>query len=276
MKCTIVFVSPNGTTKASARLLKEEFEADGQNVQMFDIGRGDLRHNLTPVQQALQRCDLALFGAPVYHMDMLSPMQHLFRQMEQDPAPFSCVGLLFLNYAGITSGKALLNSARSLQRAGVQVAGALKISAPHFHHQARFPTGETRALVKDFYLKLKEIQFRPLSAPRTKALFKPEKRRVSALYPLVHLVGKKRELPITIDQDKCRLCSKCALECPVEAITVSEKGASIDPDSCIHCYHCTIACPFGAIHSPVEKLDSMIAKNKRIIGTEQPPNKINI
>src|SRR6056297_1974791 len=110
MKCTIVFVSPNGTTKESAGLLKEEFEGDGQSVQMFDIGRGDLRHNLTPVLQALQRCDLALFGAPVYHMDMLLPMQHLFRQIEQDPVRFPCIGLLFVNYAGITSGKALLNS----------------------------------------------------------------------------------------------------------------------------------------------------------------------
>ncbi len=276
MKCTIVFISPNGTTKTSANLLKEELENDAQTVEIFDIGRGELRRDFTPVLQTLKGCDLALFGAPAYHMGMLSPMQKLFSRMEQDNGSFTCTAILFLNYAGITSGKAFLNSARNLRRAGVQVAGTLKIAAPHFHHQEQFPTLETRSLVKEFYLTLKENRFRPSPAAVDHSLFKPEKRRVTALYPLVHLIGKKRELPITIDQHQCRSCSKCTKECPVEAISVSEKGVSIDPETCIHCYHCTIACPFGAIHSPVEKLDKMIAKNKRIVGTEQPPSKIYI
>jgi len=276
MKCTIVFVSPNGTTKASAKLLKEEFERDSQTVELFDIGRGELRYDFNPVIQALKASDIAAFCAPAYHMDMLAPMRQLFSQLRKNRGSFHCTGLLVLTYAGITSGNAFLNASRSLQKAGVQVAGALKISAPHFHHKARFPTNETYSLVRDFYHQLKAHQYKPLSPTRAHTILKPEKKRVTALYPLVHLIGKKRELPISIDQNLCRLCKKCATECPVGAISVTDKNISIAQDTCIHCYHCTIACPVGAITIPVEKLDQMIAKNKRIVGTEQPADKVYI
>ena len=51
-----------------------------------------------------------------------------------------------------------------------------------------------------------------------------------------------------IDAEKCRGCSKCARNCPVNAITgVVKKPFVIDQDKCIKCGACITNCAFGAV-----------------------------
>ncbi|HFD04675.1 MAG TPA: 4Fe-4S dicluster domain-containing protein, partial [Firmicutes bacterium] len=51
-----------------------------------------------------------------------------------------------------------------------------------------------------------------------------------------------------IDPDKCKSCSICARNCPVNAIS-GEKGIPyvIDQSACIKCGNCLRVCPFGAV-----------------------------
>ena len=52
-----------------------------------------------------------------------------------------------------------------------------------------------------------------------------------------------------IDADKCRGCSKCAKNCPAEAIHGQIKTPyEIDVNKCIKCGACLEICPFGAIY----------------------------
>ena len=61
-----------------------------------------------------------------------------------------------------------------------------------------------------------------------------------------HCNGKKKVL--TIDPEKCKGCTKCAKQCPMEAISgEARKPHVIDADKCIKCNACVSACPFGAI-----------------------------
>ena len=51
-----------------------------------------------------------------------------------------------------------------------------------------------------------------------------------------------------IDPEKCRGCSKCARNCPVEAISGKVKTPFvIDQEKCIKCGACIGNCPFGAV-----------------------------
>ena len=51
-----------------------------------------------------------------------------------------------------------------------------------------------------------------------------------------------------IDKEKCKGCSKCARNCPVEAIHGEvRKPFTIDSSVCIKCGSCVENCPFGAI-----------------------------
>lgn len=52
-----------------------------------------------------------------------------------------------------------------------------------------------------------------------------------------------------IDADACKGCSKCARNCPVEAIDgVIKEPYQINQEKCIKCGACVDTCPFGAIH----------------------------
>ena len=53
---------------------------------------------------------------------------------------------------------------------------------------------------------------------------------------------------IQINPDKCRGCTKCSRNCPVQAIT-GEPGKThhIDEEKCIKCGTCLGICPFHAI-----------------------------
>ena len=58
----------------------------------------------------------------------------------------------------------------------------------------------------------------------------------------------KNLLKITIEADKCKGCTLCAKNCPVNAISGQVKSAHvIDSDKCIKCGVCIEKCPFNAI-----------------------------
>ncbi|MCK9571739.1 MAG: 4Fe-4S binding protein [Candidatus Omnitrophica bacterium] len=70
-----------------------------------------------------------------------------------------------------------------------------------------------------------------------------------------HIVNKKCRshkckhlLNYSINQDKCKRCKVCAINCPVKAITGDkEKGFFIDPKICVRCGKCFDVCKFNAI-----------------------------
>ncbi|MCD6135909.1 NADH-quinone oxidoreductase subunit NuoF [Candidatus Bipolaricaulota bacterium] len=53
-----------------------------------------------------------------------------------------------------------------------------------------------------------------------------------------------------IDEDACRACGICAVNCPVGAITgeLGKPPYIIDEEACIRCGTCLEVCPFGAVH----------------------------
>lgn len=72
-----------------------------------------------------------------------------------------------------------------------------------------------------------------------------------------HIVDKKCDAGVCkklisyhIDPDKCRKCSLCARNCPVDAITgvVGKEAFKIDQQKCIKCGTCITSCHFGAIY----------------------------
>ena len=56
-------------------------------------------------------------------------------------------------------------------------------------------------------------------------------------------------LSFTIDPDKCKKCSLCAKNCPVDAISgeVGKTAFVIDPNKCIKCGACITNCRFNAV-----------------------------
>lgn len=52
-----------------------------------------------------------------------------------------------------------------------------------------------------------------------------------------------------IDRKKCIACGTCDVECPKNAVVISEIGQfSIDPEKCVDCGICASVCPVDAAH----------------------------
>jgi ferredoxin len=73
---------------------------------------------------------------------------------------------------------------------------------------------------------------------------------------IAHVVDKKCPAKVcknlmqyVIEADKCKKCSLCARQCPVNAITgvVGKEPYVIDQDKCIKCGMCVSSCKFKAI-----------------------------
>ena len=72
-----------------------------------------------------------------------------------------------------------------------------------------------------------------------------------------HIIDKKCRAGVCsnlrvfkIDPEKCKGCSKCAKNCPVNAITGKIKSPfTIDSSKCIKCGSCIDNCPFGAVYT---------------------------
>lgn len=277
MNIKLIYVSPGGTTKGTTKVLKEIFEKNNYQVELIDIGIKPHRDDLTTVLEKMQKADIVGFGSPTYHMDMLEPMKKLFDKMKTSNEKFKYEfsAFFYINYGGITSGKAFEMTAEKFCEMGIPVIGAMKVTAPHFHHPKEFPTRETYEIAEEFYRRMQEKKFVPIELQRAKKIFAPEKKRVNMLYPLIHMVGRRRELPISINKSRCKKCGKCLVECPSGAITMDSE-VKIDFSKCIHCYHCVSACKFNAVQSPIEKIDGMIRINKKVLGEEKFANQINI
>jgi len=276
MRIGLIFCSANGTTEKITDLLIQHFESNGYTVEKINIGRSPYRENPEMVLQAAQKFDLIGLGSPVYHMDMLGPMLQLLKAFQTKDFNNNLKVFVYVSYSGITTGKAFMNTVKKLNRSQISIIGGLKIKAPHFHHKDDvLDIQKTKLIIKDFCEKLQRKDFDNLSFKKAKVLFSPEKARINVLFPIVHVVGKLRELPIKIDKSKCRQCGKCEKECPGGAITITEE-AEIDFKKCLHCYHCVTVCPFQAITSPVHEIDQMIKVNKRVVGMENPSDKIYV
>lgn len=277
MKFALVYISPNGTTKSTTEILEKIIKEDGHSVSTYNLGSPKYRNNHEQLYEDIKDSDIIGFGSAAYEMDMLKPMKTFIDDfnMKNQIYNYHFKAFMYLNYAGITSGKAFINAAQALRKNNIHTIGAFKVCAPHFHHEEIFPTDDTLKTINDFYKAIKTNNFKEIEFERIKKVFAPEKKIINLIYPFVSIISKIRTLPIKFNKNKCRKCKKCINECPIGAISLNEIPM-IDFNKCVHCYHCTKACNLHAIECPIEKLDKMIAINKKIIGMENPLNKIYI
>lgn len=276
MKMGLIYISANGTTEKVTDILSQNFKKNGHHIKKINLGRLPYRGNLKSVFNQLNNYDVIGLGSPVYHMDTLHPMLLFLKNLKKQDLRNKLKAFVYLTYSGITTGLAFINTLKELNKASIDIIGGIKIQAPHFHHKDEaLDINKTNRFLNEFIEKLEEKNFSKIPFEKAKVLFSPEKKRVNILFPIVHIVGRLRELPIKIDQSECRKCGKCERECPSGAIQIKDK-TEIDFSKCLHCYHCVTTCPFQAITSPIHEIDQMIKINKKIVGMENPVNNLYV
>lgn len=276
MKIGIIYVSPNRTTHKINKELSKLFQNDKHDVIEIDLGKEKNRNFKNIDLSIFKDMDIIGLGSPIYHMNILKPLSkflrtNLIKIKKLNP---KIKTFLFITYGGITTGKALKNLAYLLKRNYIGVIGGLKVYAPHFWHTENYPYDETIKIINEFYLNLVKNDFRIQDWKKIEKLFSYQKPIVKVIYPLMGILKKIRGMPdIIYNNDNCIKCKKCAIECPVNAISMNDFPIR-ETDRCIHCYHCAITCPNDAIIADIDEIKERIESNKRIVGEETPVNVI--
>jgi ferredoxin/flavodoxin len=275
VKIVLVYISPNKTTQMITKELSSLLLLADHEVVEVNIGKGANRDFKSIDPQIFNDADLIGIGSPVYHMRVLEPMTDFLEyilpkiiQLNEKVAAF-----IYLTYGGITTGKALINTANLLEQYDVGVVGGFKVYAPHFWDIEGYPDDESLNTIQSFYSAMCEKNFKQLESSEVKKIFSYQKPIVKIIYPLTEFIGKLREKQVEFDTSKCIQCRKCSRECPVDAIEMNVYPER-NKEKCIYCYHCTTVCPKDAVIFNDNDIKAMLAKNKKIVGLEYPKNEI--
>ena len=78
---------------------------------------------------------------------------------------------------------------------------------------------------------------------------------------------------ISIDPEKCILCTLCAKKCPTYALKVDKPGKTwtIERTKCIMCLACVTACPKKCLHCENQYSAPVTSKTEEVFNITPPP-----
>jgi len=246
------------------------------DVTVFDLGRGVFRYLDSMDRDIFGEFDLLGLVRSAYHTRPFKPISR-FIQTILPRVPENGTGrsaFVYITYAGIISGRALLNMAQDLHRAGYTTLAGLKITMPHFWDFSKNLPGEkAHSLLGELPGILRERIANPPEWNEIHESLNYQRPFARRIYPFTRITERINRVEIHIDADLCKKCSLCVKECPVSALTL-EPHLQRDRRKCLYCYHCIARCPTKAITSDVEKMKRIVARNTRCAGMEEPSDAI--
>lgn len=266
----VVYISPNGSTRAVADELAAQLVQGGHDVTLLDLADGIRRGSvLKKITAAEQAC--LLIGSPVYRDMAVPPVMEFIAAL---PEAKNLAAVPFVTWGLACSGVALWQMGRALIQKGCRLSGAAKVAGVHsMMWPADAPVGAghpdhaDKQLVRELAgvlmnrrgsLSLADLDYQPgnLAAEFKAKITKPW-----------------MVIPKTVDIEACTQCGDCEAECPVEAVVLAPYPQF--GDNCFDCFTCVRICPEDAIHSgvPLAKIEAMIRERVRTIN-EQPPTQI--
>jgi ferredoxin len=272
----IAYCSPAGTTRRVARQIEQTLSGLGAEVNILDLGLSGRRGAFMEMVASMDQGDCLFVGAPVYR-DVAPPPVMDF--IEALPEVREGAAVPFVTWGAVTTGVALWQMGRSLQKKGFALAGAAAVVAEHcMMWQSETASGAGRPDAEDLQkvdgftreifdrlgsrgltsIELAALDYQP--APHAEEM----KQKIEQAWMIV---------PKTVDEEKCTECGICEEQCPVDAVRLSPKP--VFGDACFDCFNCVRLCPEEAIDTPLtaEKIEAHIAQLKEKY-REEPVTKV--
>ncbi|WP_297673702.1 4Fe-4S binding protein [Slackia sp.] len=220
---SVVF-SATGSTKTIVRRFCRTFGIDAKE---FDVTR-----EKSQVDQAFDADDLVVFGVPSYGGRVPVPALEKIAACKGNGA----CAVLVVSYGNRDIDDTLIELADAVEKAGFRVVSAAAFVAQHSIFERVAPGRPDAADFADIDAFAKRTHEKLSSASSHDDL------------PVVQVPGSRpyREfggVPFVPEiVGACTACARCALECPVGAISL-ENPKSIDAARCISCMRCVAVCP---------------------------------
>lgn len=285
MRISIIVFSPSGNTLSIAESIHRKFENVGDKVQLLNISGEEIIFRQGGIRQYLddniESHDLLLIGSPVYAHHLQYHVINLIKNLPLPNSIWSKDVIPFISYGGISSGLALAEATKLLEKKDRIVIGKLKIVASHRMTKA-FMDNEFNSDKNEFEncstisnmltaiktgksIKNNASQSTNIMSlgDRIKAMILKEKFWQKKIYP-----------NIIIDIYKCTNCRNCVNTCPVNHLIFD--GCNIKQSKisdCIHCLNCVSNCSKNAISliGDLEKGKAFMEKKIKIYGNKELP-----
>lgn len=294
MKVAIIIFSPGGNTLKVGRMLENKLLEKEIETQLVDVTRIPEIFEPKKIRAYLNRevedHDFLCIGSPVYAHHLHYNVINIIKAFPKPDKKWGKLAVPFVTYGGISSGLALVESAKLLKKCGRIPVLAMKLNSEHCMTKLKpitvkinegMPSKEAVPLIEKLceriaqleYAQLEEIpniipklRYQKFTAKlKAKTIFR-EKIWQRYLYPT-----------LKIDYNKCIKCGICSNVCPVQRIKISENGPYFPKDSphCIHCTSCMLHCPVEAIFSNVnwDKFNKLLKKSAEGRGPMQSNEK---
>lgn len=270
----IVYFSPSGSTRHVARVMEKRFKELGIEPSMFDLAENG---ELSQVISEQVRGDSCLIvGSPVYVSHAAPPVMKFIAELS---AVASASAVPFVTWGGASSGIALFEMARELQKTGFKILGAAKVMAVHcLMWQLENPLGAGRPNSEDDRIveELIDEVNRRLQSHNPKGIdlsdLAYQKQEIHAEMEKMSLEIAKVHMPVReVDKELCNQCEICSAVCPTAALALVPYPAF--GETCIYCFSCMRNCPEGAIKANLSEIWQLIRARAESF-KEQPRTKI--
>lgn len=289
MKIQILLFSPSGNTNAVGELIKNQLISRGQEVSLINItgnkkifSDGKIREFL---ESHVMPHDVLVIGAPVYAHHLQYHMIELINNLPKPDAKWGAYAIPFVTYGGISSGIALKEATKHLNKSGRSVHAGLKVACSHRMTRAFMEKefniekniSESIPQVIELVNRIMQLSLGGEIKTKRKAfdyngLATNIKAKLIFREKLWH---KKRYAKIAIDNKMCSNCGECVKLCPVKRLVFDKKTINQDSNcGCIHCFNCVSNCPNKAINliGDLRRGKLFMAKMIKKIGNKEKPH----
>ncbi len=278
LRVAIITFSPAGSTRKVGAMLAAALDDRGCEPQLVDVTRNPAyfaaRDRTRALDGLVAAHDVLCIGGPVYAHHMQFNVLDLVRRLPPVGAGWGRLAVPFVTYGGLTSGRALYDTARALRHGGRRVVLAMKVNS--FHSVTRefatrinegMPGQEAVPLVDDLAERIARL--RPDSEPAdvtSRLNYQDCRNRLKDL-----LLFHERGVPalamptVTFVRDKCSACGLCVNACPVQRLEMRPDGPArrSEGGECIHCSECVFACRRGAVKHSMRRFRKPILDGGR-------------
>jgi ferredoxin len=269
MKFYVVYISPAGTTRHVAAVVRDELTALGTSCITVDLGDASCRAERAKILDGAAQDSCFFIGSPVYASHAVPIVMDFIAGL---PIGSACCSVPFVTWGAVTSGLALFEMAHALETRGYPVMAAAKVVAEHsLLWQSKPPLGHGRPdvddglIVRDMVKKVVAAldAGAPQHVPAASLNYQPE--ALQKVMAGLVLSAVRKVLPqIHFVRDLCTLCGDCVAACPAEAVEL--RDGPVFKDCCIACYNCVRACPENALQADFTNMAAGLAQRVRDFG----------
>ncbi|MBK5241100.1 EFR1 family ferrodoxin [Clostridium sp.] len=245
-KVTVIYFSPNGSTKKIVNKVAEDI--GGYTVEEIDLTSVESRNK----KRKFSTDELVVIGFPVYADRLPVVCNEIFKNIEGNNTPTIAI----VSYGNRDYGDALLELTEGLKKSNMKVISGAAIIGKHCLNNnvaTNRPDKEDNIKISEYANKIRDKINNIVQIEETEDIY------VKGSYPYKPL--KSHMVPI--GDLKCIQCGLCEEKCPANAIDKKDFRQTNDSE-CIFCGACINICPTNARDIKEESFKSFMKKLETI------------